>query len=197
MLGSNQTISTSQTSTVQSNGGNITIGSGGTITTKVGITLFSAPSGCSPGTIKNAGTINHSTLDVIIQNLNMALMGSGTIRDGKSNRSHQRAGWRRAAFRHNRDADQLERDQRRSGAEQTTGSAVGGAAVNNAGAITTTFNNGGAITGGAGTGTSGAIAALTNSGAISGGAAVRKADLTRGGGEVTNDPGSWMHGIWD
>src|SRR5271154_6307901 len=77
--GSNQTVSTSETSTAQSNGGGITITNGGSITAKLGITLFSAPNGCSAGTISNAGSINYSTYGVINQNSITTLTNGGTI----------------------------------------------------------------------------------------------------------------------
>jgi hypothetical protein len=79
--GSNLTISTPQTSTVRSNGGNITIGSGGTIGAKVGITLLSAPSGSSAGTINNTGTLAALTNSGAI-NGGAAVGKAGLTRDG-------------------------------------------------------------------------------------------------------------------
>ena len=84
---SNQTISSPTTSTKQSNGGNITITSGGSITTNLGIILLSTPTGCSAGTINNAGSINYSTYGVFNQNSVTTLTNSGTIAGSTATRN--------------------------------------------------------------------------------------------------------------
>ena len=84
---SNQTISSPTTSTKQSNGGNITITSAGSITANLGITLLSTPTGCSAGTINNAGSINYSTYGVFNQNSVTALTNSGTIAGSTATRN--------------------------------------------------------------------------------------------------------------
>jgi hypothetical protein len=186
--GSNQTISAPETSTAQSDGGDITITSGGSIAAKLGIALFSAPNGCSAGTVNNAGSINYSTFGVINQNSITTLTNSGTIAGGKVTGAISALGG--AGLGSSGTIGTLTNSGAISGGGAmqtgTTGNAaLGGAAVNNVGAITTTFNNGGTISGGAatssgvaagafggsGVSSSGTVGTLTNTGTINGGAA--------------------------
>ena len=145
---SNQTISSPTTSTKQSNGGNITITSAGSITANLGIILLSTPTGCSAGTINNAGSINYSTYGVFNQNSVTALTNSGTIA-GRTATRNGGAGIISAGT-----IQTLTNTHTLSGgaaSNSSMGFASGGQGVSNSNTIGT-LTNSGMIQGGAGTG---------------------------------------------
>jgi hypothetical protein len=142
---SNQTISSPTTSTKQSNGGNT---SGGSITANLGIILSSMPTGCSAGTINNAGSINYSTYCVFNQNSVTTLTNSGTI----AGRTATRNGG--AGIISTGTIQTLTNTGRLSGraaSNSSMGFASGGQGVSNSNMIRT-LTNSGMIQGGAGTG---------------------------------------------